>query len=61
MKDMFSSTGVTAGILNWRQVLSTPPASATKDMQAIYGNMRRVIRMALRRLSGSCPARRQRP
>ena len=35
MNDMFSSTGVNAGILNWRQVLRMPPASATKDMQAI--------------------------
>jgi len=35
MKERFSSTGVKAGILNWRQVLSTPLAMATKAMQAM--------------------------
>jgi hypothetical protein len=39
MNDRFSSTGVNAGILNWRQVFRMPPASATNDMQAMYGNI----------------------
>ncbi len=42
----FSSTGVAAGTAKCRQVLRMPAASATSDMQAMYGNMMRVMTTA---------------
>ena len=42
----FSKTGVTAGTANRFHVLSTPAASATKDMKPMYGNITRVINTA---------------
>src|SRR5690606_36355570 len=42
----FSSTGVMAGTATRRQVLSTPEAKATSDMQTMYGNIARVIQTA---------------
>jgi hypothetical protein len=35
----FSSTGEAAGTANFFQVFRIPPASATSDMNPMYGNM----------------------
>ncbi len=52
MNARFSSTGVTAGMRNSRQVLRMPPASATNDMKPMYGNITRVISTEAWKASG---------
>ena len=53
MNDTFSSTGVTAGTAKRRKVLSTPADSATSDMNRMYGNIQRVIKVARSNAVGS--------
>jgi len=43
MNDTFSSTGVTAGTAKRLNVLSTPAAKATSEMNTMYGNVTRSI------------------
>ena len=53
MNDTLSSTGVNAGTAKRLQVLSTPAASATREMKKMYGKVMRSICTVRPNFSGS--------
>src|SRR6267378_4511174 len=52
MKDRFNRVGVSAGTAKRLQVLRTPPASETREMNRMYGNVARSIATVRSNLAG---------